>query len=99
MDDIVVDPGLQKSIYDFDPAIRDEAKRAYLSMGPCQPRGHVFPWKWQGDQMRGFIKTWFDRFDWLEYSVEKDAAYCFFCYLFKPARIGNWDNDTFTKDG
>jgi hypothetical protein len=49
--------------------------------------------------MRGFIKTWFDRFDWLEYSVEKDAAYFFFCYLFKPARIGNWENDAFTKDG
>jgi hypothetical protein len=48
MDDIVADPGLRKSIYDFDPAIRDEAKRAYLSMGPCQPRGHAFPPKFKG---------------------------------------------------
>jgi hypothetical protein len=99
MDDIVADPGLRKSIYEFDPNIRDEAKRAYLSMGPCQPREHAFPRKLQGGQMRGFIKTWFDRFDWLEYSVEKKAAFCFYCYLFKPARIGNWENDTFTKDG
>jgi hypothetical protein len=99
MDDIVADPGLRKSIYEFDPNIRDEAKRAYLSMGPCQPREHAFPRKLRGGQMRGFIKTWFDRFDWLEYSVEKKAAFCFYCYLFKPARIGNWENDTFTKDG
>jgi hypothetical protein len=28
----------------------------------------------------GFIKTWFDGFDWLEYSVEK-CSLLFFCYL------------------
>jgi hypothetical protein len=49
MDDIVADPGLRKSIYDFDPAIRDEAKRAYLFICPCQPHGHAFPQKWQAD--------------------------------------------------
>ena len=33
MDDIIVNPGLQKSIEEFDLVIRDEAKRAFLSMG------------------------------------------------------------------
>lgn len=99
MDDIVADPGLRKPIDEFDPNIRDEAKRAYLSIGPCQPRGHKFEKKWQGDQWRVFVKTWFDRFDWLGYSVKNQAAYCFYCYLFKPPRISNWGNDTFTKTG
>ncbi|KAI5333068.1 hypothetical protein L3X38_023198 [Prunus dulcis] len=30
-----------------------------------------------------FIPQWFDEFDWLEYSVSKDAAFCLYCYLFK----------------
>jgi hypothetical protein len=45
MDDIVADLRLGKPIYDFDPNIRDEAKRAYLFMGPCQPRANVFSTK------------------------------------------------------
>jgi hypothetical protein len=28
---------------------------------------------------------WFDEYKWLEYSVDKDAAFCFFCYLFKDS--------------
>ena len=99
MDDIVADPGRRKPIEDFDPEIRDEAKRAYLTMGPCQPVGHNYPQKLQSGQMRSFIDSWYTRFDWLEYSVEKDAAFCFYCYLFKPPRIGNFGNDIFTKKG
>ncbi len=55
MDDIVADLG--QLIEEFDPAIRDEAKRAFLSMGPFQPLGHSFPWKEQGSQKREFIKS------------------------------------------
>jgi hypothetical protein len=72
MEDIVADPGLRKPIEDFPPDIRDEAKRAYLTMGPCQLMGHNFPQKLQSAQMRSFINTWYKIFDWLEYSVEKD---------------------------
>jgi hypothetical protein len=35
--------------------------------------------------MRRFNRKWFNEFKWLEYSVEKDAAYCFVCYLFKDS--------------
>jgi hypothetical protein len=37
MNDIVADPGLRKPIDEFPREIRDDAKRAYLQMGPCQP--------------------------------------------------------------
>jgi len=48
--------------------------------------------------MRRFQPNWFDEFNWLEYSVHKDAAYCFVCYLFKD----NCDvrgGDTFVDGG
>jgi hypothetical protein len=64
-------------------------------------------------EWRSFQKTWFDEFDWLEYSESKDAAYCLYCYLFfnsaKAEKFGssvfahqgytNWKNakDTFHK--
>jgi hypothetical protein len=43
MSDIVVDPILRKPIDEFHHGIRDDARRAFLNMGPCQPKGHKFP--------------------------------------------------------
>jgi len=44
-------------------------------------------------QWRSFQKTWFDEFDWLEYSESKDAVFCLYCYLFfnsgKPEKFGS----------
>ena len=101
MRDIVDDPGNRKAIDEFHHDIRDEARRAYLQKGPYRPAGHKFPkTKVNGKgQPRGFVGSWFDQFDWLEYSVAKDAAYCFYCYLFKPQQTGFHSNDTFTRVG
>jgi len=101
MRDIVADLGERKPIDDFHHDIRDEARRAYLQIGPYRPADHKFQ-KTEKDgkgQTRGFVGSWFDQFDWLEYSVAKDAAYCFYCYLFKPQQAGFHSNDTFTKVG
>ena len=35
--------------------------------------------------MRRFQPKWFSEFKWLEYSVDKGAAFCFICYLFKDS--------------
>jgi len=35
--------------------------------------------------MRRFQHKWFAEFKWIEYSVQKDVAYCFVCYLFKDS--------------
>ncbi|XP_062192807.1 uncharacterized protein LOC133896249 [Phragmites australis] len=99
MDDIVADPGLRKPIHEFHPDIRDDVRRAYLQMGPCKPFGHNFPRKQEKSQTRGFVESWLGKFDWLEYSVHKDAAYCFYCYLFKPPRTNDFGNVAFTKAG
>ncbi|XP_050220151.1 uncharacterized protein LOC126670458 [Mercurialis annua] len=81
-DDLIVDPGVRNNIESYDVAIRDQVRMEYLSRGPCQPYDYGFPKKKQGKNMRSFQESWFIRFPWLEYSIEKDSAYCFYCYLF-----------------
>ncbi|XP_057793266.1 uncharacterized protein LOC131009879 [Salvia miltiorrhiza] len=79
----VRDPGLRKPIDEFDIAIRDQVRREYWSMGPCQVVGHTYPKTEFGTQLKSFQDAWYEKFVWLEYSVSKDACFCFWCYLFK----------------
>ena len=39
------DPGLRPRILDYSHDVWDKIRRAYLQKGPCQPRGHEFPFK------------------------------------------------------
>jgi len=98
--DVVGDPGNRIPIEEYPPEIRDQVRRAYALRCPTQPRNLTFARKWQNGQWRSFQQTWFDEFDWLEYSESKDAAYCLYCYLFfdpgKPEKIGS---SVFAKDG
>jgi hypothetical protein len=79
---LIADPGNRKPIDSYESEIRDQLKRAYALSGPTQSREFSFPRKWIGGEWRSFQKSWFDEFDWLEYSESKDAAYCLYCYLF-----------------
>ncbi|XP_074289424.1 uncharacterized protein LOC141614575 [Silene latifolia] len=77
------DPGLMRKLTDFHINDRDIIRREYVRRGPCQPRDHKFP-----KTKRNFVVSWFDKFKpWLEYSKEKDAAFCFVCYLFKSDSV------------
>ncbi|KAL6599009.1 hypothetical protein ACP70R_045873 [Stipagrostis hirtigluma subsp. patula] len=77
------DPGKRIPIKNYDVNERNSVIRAYIALGPCQPRSHNFPQRPIGGKPRRFVASWFDEFGWLEYSVELDAAFCFVCYLFK----------------
>ncbi|CAL2240197.1 unnamed protein product [Prunus armeniaca] len=92
------DPGLRTRMADYSPNIRDEIRRAYLQKGPCQPRSYKFPQTNQSGINRRFIANWFDDHDWLEYSIAKDAAFCFHCYLFK-SNFDQVGGDAFTGVG
>jgi hypothetical protein len=78
------DPGLRTPISSYSINIQDAVRRAYIALGPCRPKMKKddFPQHECGG-MRRFLPKWFSEFSWLEYSVDKDAAYCFVCYLFK----------------
>jgi hypothetical protein len=97
--DIVADPGLRIPIEELDVNIRDAARREYLVMVPCQPVGHKFPSKLIANKNRRFQEKWFKRYDWLEYSVAKDAAFCFYCFLFKQLCAENFGIESFTRVG
>ena len=70
----ISDLGLRIPIASFHPNIRDDFKTAYLLKGPTQPKGHSLPLS----NFMAFRAQWFDDYDWLEYSVSKDASYIAF---------------------
>lgn len=50
--------------------------------------------------MRRFCSSWFNEFgNWLEYSIEKYAAFCLCCYLFRPDFGKQSGGDTFVTEG
>ncbi|XP_057515164.1 uncharacterized protein LOC130796782 [Amaranthus tricolor] len=91
------DPGKRRRMSQFHPSDRDIVRREYCSRDLCQPYKHEFKFTKFGTKNRRFNPKWFDKYKtWLEYSVEKDAAFCFACYLFKDDNVGQ---DTFVMDG
>ncbi|XP_052627808.1 uncharacterized protein LOC111880587 [Lactuca sativa] len=79
--DLPKDPADRPMITSYASNIRDDVRRANLLQGPCQIRLHKFPKKKIGDRLRSFVPSWFNDFDWLEYSVKNKKAYCLYCYV------------------
>ncbi|KAK1352231.1 Repressor of the inhibitor of the protein kinase-like protein [Heracleum sosnowskyi] len=90
--------GLRRPIWKYPPNVRDDIRREYIRLGPCQPqlRRDQYPATEFGTQRRRFQASWFNTFKWLEYSVSKDAAFCFPCYLFESDASSQ---HAFTIDG
>ena len=76
------DPGIRKPICLHPLNEQDNIHRAYVVLGPYQPKLGSYPSTIDGVQGRKFNYRWFKDWPWLEYSVEKDKAYCFPCFLF-----------------
>jgi hypothetical protein len=51
---LIVDPAQRKPIDSYDPAIRDQIKRAYALSGPTQPHEFSFPRKCMVGEWRSF---------------------------------------------
>ncbi|XP_057440073.1 uncharacterized protein LOC130731930, partial [Lotus japonicus] len=100
LNELPSDPGLRPRITTYHPNDQDKIRRAYLQKGPCQPKNHNFPQKKVGTSKRRFSTAWFTEFgSWLEYSIEKDAAYCLCCYLFRPDQGNQGGGETFVTKG
>jgi len=59
-----------------DPAL---AARSYITGDkPIRPKIQVYPINNEKEKRR-FRSYWYSRYNWLEYSVSKDALFCFAC--------------------
>ena len=55
---------------------------------PAQPKGFKYPSSRFGSLRRSFTSNWFEKYSWLEYSILKDAAFCFPCrFLLYQAKV------------
>ncbi|XP_022845459.1 zinc finger MYM-type protein 1-like [Olea europaea var. sylvestris] len=89
-----LDPGLRVPIQNYDVNVQDVIRTAYMQRGPCQPRSHAFPSTRMGNKDRRFCVSWYNEHPtWLEYSIAKDAVFCFYCYLFSLS------GGSFVKEG
>ncbi|XP_038699208.1 uncharacterized protein LOC119996592 [Tripterygium wilfordii] len=81
--DLERDPALRIPIWIHPVYNKDEVRRAYVKWGPNQPVLAKYPRAKSGGQNRRFQQSWFIKFLWLEYSISKDAAFCFPCFVFQ----------------
>ena len=51
-------------------------------ISPNQPRLDAYPATLFGKKVICFNPDWYGKYKWLEYSIEKDAAFCFACRVF-----------------
>ena len=60
----------------FEPSFFDN------KISPNQPRLDVYPATPFGRKVRRFNPEWYSKYKWLEYSIEKNAAFHFACRIF-----------------
>ncbi|CAI6377654.1 unnamed protein product [Macrosiphum euphorbiae] len=68
-----------------------------LNSGPMRPILKAYPKTQFGLQKRAFSSAYYQNHDWLEYSLEKDAIFCYACRLFSNSSGHN--EETFTTLG
>eukprot|EP00102_Acyrthosiphon_pisum_P019681 XP_016656891.1 PREDICTED: uncharacterized protein LOC107882686 [Acyrthosiphon pisum] len=71
------------SVVEHDPGkrtkiISDDQRQYLIMLGPHQPMLNVHP----RTEKYSFKYSWFEEFPHLEYSIIKDAAFCYVCSLF-----------------
>ena len=94
------DPALRPQIWQYPHSQRDEVRRAYLKLGPMQPRLQSYKASGVQGHQRRFKYNWFGMFpSWLEYSETSDRAYCLFCFLSSKNKDKRGGSVVFTVHG
>ncbi|KAL4614323.1 hypothetical protein ACB092_07G045800 [Castanea dentata] len=83
---------------DFNVENLPSDPRYYLAKGPCQPP-YDYPVSYFSRKPRRFRSKWYVNRNWLEYSIDKDAAFCFYCYLFGQDVGKQGGGETFVTNG
>ncbi|XP_050259817.1 uncharacterized protein LOC126704867 [Quercus robur] len=100
LENLPSDPRLRQKISSYHPNNHDEIRRHYLTKGPCQPVLYDYPVSYFSKKPRRFRSEWYVGRKWLEYSIDKDAAFCFYCYLFGWHDVGKQGGgETFVTKG
>ncbi|KAK4599601.1 hypothetical protein RGQ29_009588 [Quercus rubra] len=99
LENLPSDPELRQKISSYHPNNHDEIRRYYLTKGPCQPPVHDYPISYFSGKPRRFRSEWYINRKWLEYSIDKDAAFCFYCYLFRQDVGKQGGGETFVTKG
>ncbi|XP_060855121.1 zinc finger MYM-type protein 1-like [Metopolophium dirhodum] len=68
-----------------------------LVSGPNRPIQKEYPKSKFGSQNRAFSSSYYANFEWLEYSIKKNAVFCYACRMF--ANNFGYTEDTFIKTG
>ena len=50
-------------------------------------------------QPRSFVTDWYKKYDWAEYSQERDAMFCYSCRYFSLPGFNSNGEEAFTKTG
>ena len=92
-----VDPGKQSS------KLTDSQKEYLIAVGPHQPVLPVYPNDAkiceEGHKQAHFNPGWYKEYPHLEYSLAKDAAFCFVCFLFHSTPCSDQAENSWHKDG
>jgi hypothetical protein len=78
---------------------QDAIRRAYILKGPFKPYAHEYAKRKIGTRDRSCSIVWLYKYNWAEYSIKKDAVFCFFCYLFKVKNSKGKGSNAFTVQG
>ncbi|KAF0726097.1 zinc finger MYM-type protein 1-like, partial [Aphis craccivora] len=58
-----------------------------LDTRPCRPILSAYIKTKFGKQYRSFQSEWFKNYEWLEYSIKCNAAFCFVCHMFNTSNV------------
>ena len=98
LENLPSDHGLRQNISSYHPNNHDEIRRYYLTKDHCQPVDDYLVSYFSGKHRR-FRSKWYVKRNWLEYSIDKDAAFCFYCYLFGQDVGKQGGGETFVMKG
>ena len=102
LENLPSDPRIQENISSYHPNNHDEIRRYYLQKGPCQPvfqNPDDYPLSYFSKKPRQFIPEWYVNRKWLEYSIDKDAVFWLYCYLFGQDVGKQGGGETFVMKG
>ena len=100
LENLPLDPRLREKISSYHPNNHNEIRRYYLQKGSCQLvfQNHNYPLtNFFGKPCR-FRSEWYVDRKWLEYSIDNDAVFCLYCYLFGQD-VGKQEGETFAMKG